>query len=108
LRFLLYRAALALITALPLRLVFSLERLGLVAWLLLRLIGNSPAGIWILRFVQRSPAGKKKNRAPSFSAARRKLLSGMKLNSTALEKVRRSSADLRAADEATREPACWD
>ncbi len=72
--YLFYRAALALITALPLRFVFYLGkglgfcRLAPAA----ELIVDSPAGMWRSRSVrEKSVAGKETDRPPSFSAARR-------------------------------------
>ena len=61
-----YRAALALITALPLRFVFSFgNALGFLAWVLCRTYRRLPAGMWRLPSVRKNPP---RRRTGSFAA----------------------------------------
>ncbi|MEO7723620.1 MAG: hypothetical protein ABIU29_02865, partial [Chthoniobacterales bacterium] len=100
----LYRAALALITALPLRLVFSLgQLLGFCAWVLL------PAYRHLARRNVEIALGREKSEAERGRIVRRhfqqlgaNLLSGMKLNAMPLEKVAALVAT-EGADEVHRE-----
>jgi heptosyltransferase II len=87
--YLLYRAALALITALPLRLVFSLgNALGLVAWLLLPTYRQLARRNMDIAFgSEKSAPEKGRIVRRHFQQLGANLLSGMKLNSMPLEKV---------------------
>ena len=84
-----YRAALALITALPLRLVFSLGKgLGCIAWLLLpayrQLAGRN---VEIAFGAEKSAPEKRRIVRRHFQQLGANLLSGMKLNAMPLEEV---------------------
>jgi lipopolysaccharide heptosyltransferase II len=84
-----YRAALALITALPLRLVFSLGNgLGFVAWLLLPTYRQLARRNMEIAFgSEKSAPEKRRIVRRHFQQLGANLLSGMKLNAMPLEKV---------------------
>jgi lipopolysaccharide heptosyltransferase II len=84
-----YRAALALITALPLRLVFSLGNgLGFVAWLFLPTYRKlARRNLEIAFGTEKSAAEKRRIVRRHFQQLGANLLSGMKLNAMPLEKV---------------------
>lgn len=84
-----YRAALAMITALPLRLVFSLgEGLGFIAWLLLPAYRQlARRNVEIAFGAEKSAAEKSRIVRRHFHQLGANLLSGIKLNSMPLEEV---------------------
>ncbi len=85
----LYRAALALITALPLRFVFSLGRaLGFCAWVLLPSYRElARRNVEIAFGAEKAAAEKRRIVRRHFQQLGANLLSGMKLNAMPLEKV---------------------
>ena len=84
-----YRAALALITALPLRLVFSFGNgLGFIAWVLLPTYRQlARRNVEIAFGPEKSAAEKSRIVRRHFQQLGANLLSGMKLNAMPLEKV---------------------
>ena len=98
-----YRAALALITALPLRPVFLLGKgLGFVAWLLLPTYRQLARRNTEIAFgPEKSAAEKKRIVRRHFQQLGGNLLSGMKLNSMPLERVARL-VTIQGADEVHR------
>jgi heptosyltransferase II len=84
-----YRAALAIITALPLRLVFSLgEALGCIGWLLLPAYRQlARRNVEIAFGAEKSAAEKSRIVRRHFQQLGANLLSGIKLNSMPLEEV---------------------
>ena len=99
-----YRAALALITALPLRFVFSLGNgLGFIAWVLLPTYRQlARRNVEIAFGPEKSAAEKSRIVRRHFQRLGANLLSGMKLNAMPLEKVVALVA-IEGADEAHRE-----
>jgi heptosyltransferase II len=84
-----YRAALAIITALPLRLVFSLgEALGFIAWILLPAYRQlARRNVEIAFGLEKSAAEKRRIVRRHFQQLGANLLSGIRLNSMPLEEV---------------------
>jgi lauroyl/myristoyl acyltransferase len=99
-----YRAALALITTLPLRFVFSLGNgLGFIAWVLLPTYRQlARRNVEIAFGPEKSAAEKSRIVRRHFQRLGANLLSGMKLNAMPLEKVVALVA-IEGADEAHRE-----
>jgi heptosyltransferase II len=87
--YLCYRAALALITALPLRVVFSIGKaLGLLAWLFLRKYRRlARRNVEIAFGAEKSVAEKNRIVRRHFQNLGANLLSGMKLNTMSIERV---------------------
>jgi lipopolysaccharide heptosyltransferase II len=99
-----YRAALALITALPLRFVFSLGNgLGFIAWVLLPTYRQlARRNVEIAFGPEKSAAEKSRIVRRHFQRLGANLLSGMKLNTMPLEKVV-ALVTIEGADEVHRE-----
>ena len=100
-----YRAALALITALPLRVVFSVGKaLGLLAWLFLpnyrRLARQN---VEIAFGEEKSVAEKNRIVRRHFQHLGANLLSGMKLNTMPIERKWRRCVAIEGAEEVHRE-----